>query len=315
MEDIAKLNHSKMSVPSYVLVTPVKNEENTIEATILSVINQTLLPIEWVIVSDQSTDATDDIIQRYAVNHEFVNFVRLQGIRERSFASVVNVTEAGVKAIKSTNYEYLGLLDADVRFNPDYYEALLKRFSADPSLGLAGGLVMDVVNGKFIKERYYMKDVAGATQFFRRECFESLGGLIAIPEGGWDAITCFVARAKGFRTATFPELIVEHLKPRNASQGNAISRYWQMGTREYALGNHPLFETLKCFVRASESPIIIGSSVRLVSFIWCYIARRRRMIDLNLVSMIRNEQLRRIIPGFMFRKKSVAHQQEYKKTL
>ena len=125
-----------MSVPSYVLVTPVKNEENTIEITIQSVINQTLLPQEWVIVSDQSTDSTDDIVQRYAANHRFINFIRVQGKQERSFASVVHVTEAGVKALKSKNYDYLGLLDADVRFGPDYYEALLKRFSHGSQAGI-----------------------------------------------------------------------------------------------------------------------------------------------------------------------------------
>jgi glycosyltransferase involved in cell wall biosynthesis len=292
-----------MNSPSYVLVTPVKNEENTIEITIQSVINQTLLPQEWVIVSDQSTDSTDDIIQRYAANHKFINFVRMQGTQERSFASVVNVTEAGVKALKSKNYEYLGLLDADVRFGPDYYEALLKRFTINPSLGLAGGLVLDDVNGRIIKDRQNMNDVAGATQFFRRECFESLGGLVAIPEGGWDAITCFVARANGYRTATFPVLIVEHLKPRNASQGNVISRKWQTGIREYALGNHPLFVVLKCLSRSLEPPVIIAAGVRLVAFIWCYIVRRRRMIDPKLMNMIRNEQLSRILPKFMFRKK------------
>ena len=60
-----------MNYPTYVLVTPVKNEEKTIEITIQSVINQTLLPQEWVIVSDQSTDATDDIVQCYAESHKF----------------------------------------------------------------------------------------------------------------------------------------------------------------------------------------------------------------------------------------------------
>ena len=294
-----------MSVPSYVLVTPVKDEEITIEITIQSVINQTLLPREWVIVSDQSTDSTDDIIQRYATNYKFINFVRLQGNQERSFASVVHVTETGVKALKSKNHDYLGLLDADVRFGPDYYEALLKRFAMDPKLGLAGGLVLDIVSGGIGKGRQNMNDVAGATQFFRRECFESLGGLVAIPEGGWDAITCFVARANGYLTATFPELIVEHLKPRNASQGNVISRKWQTGIREYALGNHPLFVIIKCLSRLLEPPIIVAAVVRLISFFWCYFVGRKRMIDPKLMNMIRNEQLSRILPGFIFRKQDV----------
>lgn len=296
-----------MSTPSYVLVTPVKNEEKTIEVTIQSVINQTLLPQEWVIVSDQSTDTTDDIVQRYAVDHRFINFVRLQGKQERSFASVVHVTEAGVKALKSKNHEYVGLLDADVCFGPDYYETLLKRFSIDPNLGLAGGVVVDVVEGKVIKGRQYMENVAGATQFFRKECFKSLGGLVAIPEGGWDAITCVVARANGFRTATFPDLRMEHLKPRNVSQGNIASRYWQLGIREYALGYHPLFEVLKCVSRSLLPPIIIGSSVRLAAFAWCYILRRKRIIDNKLMNTIQNEQLSRILPGFMFRRKIYKH--------
>jgi glycosyltransferase involved in cell wall biosynthesis len=303
LKHIVQVNHTKKGSSSYVLVTPAKNEEKTIEATILSVINQTLLPIEWVIVSDQSTDSTDDIVQRYAVIHEFVNFVRLQGKRERSFASVVNVTEAGVKAIKSATYEYLGLLDADVRFGPEYYETLLKRFAADPKLGLAGGAVVDVVDGKVIKGRQYMENVAGATQFFRKECFESLGGLVALPEGGWDAITCVVARANGFRTTTFADLRMEHLKPRNASQGNVFSRKWQTGIREYALGNHPLFVIIKCLSRSLEPPIIVAAAVRLTSFFWCYLVRRKRMIDPKLMNIIRNEQLHRILPGFIFRKK------------
>lgn len=289
-----------MNNPSYVLVTPVKNEENTIEITIQSVINQTLLPNEWVIVSDQSTDLTDDIIRRYAEKYKFINFVRLEGRPERNFASVVHVTEAGIKAIKSTNYEYLGLLDADVRFGSDYYEALLKRFSSDSKLGLAGGVVVDVVEGKVFKGRQYMENVAGATQFFRKECFESLGGLVAIPEGGWDAITCVLARANGFRTATFADLRMEHLKPRNISQGNIVTRYWQLGIREYALGYHPVFEILKCLSRSLLSPVILGSSVRFAAFFWCYLVRRKRMIDHKLMNMIRNEQLSRILPRFIF---------------
>ena len=289
-----------MESPTYVLVTPVKNEEKTIEITIQSVINQTLLPDEWVIVSDQSTDATDDIVQRYAADHRFINFVRLHGKQERSFASVVHVTEAGVKAIKSTNYEFIGLLDADVRFDPDYYEALLKRFSMDSKLGLAGGVVVDVVDGKVIKGRQYMENVAGATQFFRKECFESLGGLVAIPEGGWDAITCVVARANGFRTATFADLRMEHLKPRNISQGNIVSRYWQLGIREYALGYHPLFEILKCLSRSLLSPVIIGSSVRFTAFFWCHLVRRKRTIDRELMNMMQDEQLKRVLPRLIF---------------
>src|SRR5208337_5216878 len=138
--------------------------------------------------------------------------------------SVVHATEMGIEALKNKNYDFLGLLDADVRLTPHYYETLISRFTAEPGLGLAGGLVLDTIDGKVFRDRQYLGDIAGATQFFRRKCFESIGGLVAIPEGGWDAITCVQARANGYQTATFPDLIVEHLKPRNASEGNILRR-------------------------------------------------------------------------------------------
>lgn len=52
---------------NYILITAAKNEDAYIERTIIvSVINQTLLPENWIIISDGSTDNTDDIIKRYA---------------------------------------------------------------------------------------------------------------------------------------------------------------------------------------------------------------------------------------------------------
>ncbi len=198
----------------YVLITPVRNEEKTIEITIQSVIQQTVLPAEWVIVSDESTDRTDEIILRYAATHPFIRCLRLSGRPSRNFASVVFAVDSGIAALQTRDYAYLGLLDADVRFAPDYFGQLLARFAADSELGLAGGLALDFVNGRHIQQRQHLRDVAGAVQFFRRACFESLGGLLPIPQGGWDAITCVRTRMNGYKTATFPELIVDHLKPR-----------------------------------------------------------------------------------------------------
>ena len=60
----------------------------------------------------------------------------------RSFAAVVHNTEAGVKALTRNDYHYLGLLDADLDFQSDYFETLIRRFDANPRLGLAGGVVM-----------------------------------------------------------------------------------------------------------------------------------------------------------------------------
>lgn len=284
----------KKTMDSFVLVTPVRNEERTIEITIRSVIQQTRLPSEWVIVSDESTDGTDDIIQRYAATHAFIRLLRLTKRPARNFASVVFALESGLAALATKDFAFLGLLDGDVRFGPDYYEHLLAGFAADPKLGLAGGLALDVVNGRFVHNRYYLGDVAGAVQFFRRECFLSLGGLVALPEGGWDFITCVRARMNGYNTRTFPELIVEHLKPRNLAEGNLFRRNWQFGVRDYALGAHPLFEVAKCGARLTDSPLIVGAVARLLGYLSANVHSPQRHLSEELINYVQDEQLRRL---------------------
>lgn len=280
----------------YVLVTPARNEEATLEFTIRSVLAQSLRPKEWVIVSDGSTDRTDEIVRNYAIANPFMRLVRLDNRPCRNFASVVFAAEAGWNAIKTREYTYLGLLDADVRFPPEYFETLVARLNNEPRLGLAGGVVLDVVKEKVrLGERPNVRDVAGAVQFFRRTCFESLGGLIALPEGGWDALTCVQARANGYSTRTFVDLVVHHLKPRNSSQGGAIRRKWQMGMRDYALGYHPLFEMLKCGSRILNAPLITGAVAWLAGYFWCLLSRKHRPLSLQLVRRIRQEQLDRIL--------------------
>src|SRR5271166_2266151 len=164
----------------YVLLTPVKNEESTIGITIDSVVRQSVLPTEWIIVSDGSTDQTDSIVEAAARTDPWIRLIQLPIRQTRSFSAVVQATETGVKALKSTEYEYLGLLDADVRFVPNYFERLIERFEQNLSLGLAGGMVVDVGTSKNQRPRN-VQDVPGAVQFFRRTCFDSLGGLLAIP--------------------------------------------------------------------------------------------------------------------------------------
>src|SRR6266536_4999658 len=172
-----------MSVGSYVMITPARNEETAIETTIQSVLAQTHRPKEWVIVSDRSTDQTDQILSRYAGLHSFIHPVRVPGQGGRSFASAVRAIEAGVNALQSHDYNFLSLSDADVRFQADYFERLIGEFNRDPLLGLAGGLVCDGGDENPRWSQQNLAEVAGAAQFFRRECFQSLGGLVAIPEG------------------------------------------------------------------------------------------------------------------------------------
>ena len=282
--------------PDYVLVTPVRNEEATIGTTIESVVRQTILPSKWVVVSDESTDRTDEIVRGFADRYSFIELVRLSGRPKRSFSSVVFVIEAGIETLRNEKYEFFGVLDGDVRLGEAYYERILAEFSADKNLGIAGGLVVDYDRAGTMMKVQSLRDVAGAVQFFRRDCFDCLGGLVTLPEGGWDAITCLQARMHGFRTQTFSDIVVDHLKPRSAAQGNLPRRFFKLGVRDYDLGHHPLFEMIKCTYRTMERPYIIGGSIRLTGYAWCCIARRESFLPPDLVQQTRREQMARMFP-------------------
>jgi glycosyltransferase involved in cell wall biosynthesis len=281
---------------SYVLITPVRNEESTIGITLESVVQQTNPPVEWIVVSDESTDRTDEIVQDYADKYPFIKLLRLTRRAHRSFSSQVFATEAGIDALSCKEYDFIGFLDADIRLADTYYADIMAKFSENLKLGLAGGLVVDCVGGRRILNKQSMRDVAGGVQFFRRECFDLLGGLVALPEGGSDTITCVQVRMSGFSTQTFSEIQVDHLKPRNSSEGNFVRRSMQLGFRDYALGNHPLFETLKCVYRCLDRPYLIGGAMRFVGYLWCYITRKKRILSPKIILEIRHEQLARLFP-------------------
>jgi poly-beta-1,6-N-acetyl-D-glucosamine synthase len=278
---------------SYVLVTPARNEEDSIKQTIESVVRQSLRPKEWVIVSDGSTDATNRIVADFAQRQPWVRLLALPARADRCFAAVVKNTEAGVRHLVSRQYNFLGLLDADVSFQEDYFEQLIRRFQEDPKLGLAGGVVVEVgmPRDRFPKNRF---DVPGAVQFFRRECFESLGGLLPIPEGGWDAMTCAVARMNGFKTRLITDLVVDHLKPRNISQGGTCRRKWQMGVRDYAAGYHPLFELVKCAGRVTEPPFLIAAVAWWIGYCTALLQRRTRVVPKRVIAHVQGEQMNRL---------------------
>lgn len=285
----------------YVLVTPVRDEEATIGRTIASVVRQTIRPAEWVIVSDGSTDGTDNIVREAARRHPWIRLLRLEPRPGRSFAAVVDNTEKGIRHLETTNHRYIGLLDSDVEFQENYFEQIMRRFEAEPQLGLAGGVVIDVglPRDRFPRNRI---DVPGAVQFFRRQCFEKIGGLIPIPEGGWDGMTCAMARMHGYKTRLFTDLMVDHLKPRNISEGNMVRRKWQMGVRDYAAGYHPFFEAVKCISRLMDPPFMIGATAWWVGYCTAMFQRRRRVVPPAVVDHIRKEQWMRLARTFGWKK-------------
>src|SRR5260370_38222633 len=170
----------KEAQKKYTLVTAAYNEEAYIERTIQSLSAQTLPPQRWAIVSDGSTDRTDEIVQSYAARHPFIQLIQIRDKHTRNFAAQVQAINLGCSHLQRGDYQFIGNVDADVSFEPSYYSRLLAKFDEDPQLGLAGGFICEEKDGEFKSRRANsVRSVAHAVQMFRREGFESLGGRLA----------------------------------------------------------------------------------------------------------------------------------------
>jgi cellulose synthase/poly-beta-1,6-N-acetylglucosamine synthase-like glycosyltransferase len=183
-----------MTQGPYVLTTAAYNEERHIASTLRSVVRQNIRPSKWVIVSDGSTDGTDRIVQGWARRYPFIEFVRLEKSDSHSFSAKVRALRVGFQLLSHTDYEFIGVLDADLSFEPDYFQSVLDRFANEPKLGIAGGNIAQLVDGKLVPRLKDMNSVAGAVQLLRRTCFEQTGGLPALEHGGEDAAMEISAR-------------------------------------------------------------------------------------------------------------------------
>jgi len=164
----------------YVLITTARNEVAYIEQTIMSVIGQTVLPLKWIIVSDGSTDGTDDMVKKYAVDREWIEFVRMPERSKRNFSGKAHAFNAGYARLKDMDFDLVGNIDADITFEGNFFEYLLAKFAETPSLGVAGTTYTEDSFTGYNYNIVNIEDVTGHCQLFRRECFEEIGGYVPI---------------------------------------------------------------------------------------------------------------------------------------
>jgi glycosyltransferase involved in cell wall biosynthesis len=278
---------------SYVLITPARNEEAYIEKTIQSVISQTVLPEKWVIVSDGSTDRTDEIVQKYVPGYSWIELIRMHEHRDRQFAAKVSAFNAGFDKTGDTRYDIIGNLDADISFEEGYFEFLMEKFAGDSSLGVAGTPFVE--EGSHYDYRFTnIEHVSGACQMFRRECFANIGGYVPIKGGGvdWTAVT--TARMKGWKTRTFTEKVCQHHKKMGSGNHGEFAALFKHGKKDYFLGGHPLWQVFRSVYQMTKKPYLLGGSLLFLGYLWALITRTERPISKELMKFHRGEQMQRL---------------------
>jgi len=197
----------------YVVITPAYNEQEYIRKTLESMVNQELLPLEWVIVNDNSTDDTATIIEEYANLYPWIKLVNKRDKQDRKVgAKVVRIFYHGLDHVSVEEFDFLVKLDADLELPLNYFSEVAEAFRLHPKIGICSGYCITPSNGQWVEEKVAYWHTRGAIKAYRSECFKSIGGIKEVM--GWDGIDDITAMSKGWETKQL-RLAVKHFRPTN----------------------------------------------------------------------------------------------------
>mgnify|MGYP001400437748 FL=1 len=218
---------------NYYIIIPSHNEEALISLTLQSLVEQTVLPTKIVLVNDNSTDKTEDVVNSFVSKYPFISLVnKTSDAIHLPGSKVIQAFQKGLETLDE-NYDFIVKADADLIFPNNYFETIIKHFQSDERIGMAGGFCYIEKNGEWILENLTDKDhIRGALKAYRKETFKQIGGLK--PEMGWDTVDELLCKFYNWKVVTDENLHVKHLKPTGANY-NKTARYKQ-GEAFYSLG-------------------------------------------------------------------------------
>lgn len=280
--------------PKFVIITPVRDEALYIEKTIVAVAQQTVLPTEWIIVDDGSTDGTSQILDRYQARFEWIKVIHRKNRGHRASGSgVMEAFHDGYSKLAEIRWDYIVKLDGDLSFGPEYFEKCFDYFAADSRLGIAGGTVCVIRNGlvQIDSKGDPPFHVRGATKIYRRPCWEKISPLVKAP--GWDTIDEVKANMYGWKTRSFSDLrLVQH---KATGGGEGVWKNWyKNGVANYITGYHPIFMMAKCFRRTLQKPMLLASAALFVGFLSGYLKNIMQLNDDAVIRYLRKQQIRRL---------------------
>jgi len=272
-------------IRSYAVVTPARDEADNLPKLAASLATQTVPPVAWNIVDNGSTDGTREVAYELAVEYPWVHVLALPGttVADRG-GPVVRALQAGIAALDVAP-EILVNVDADITFEPHYFERLLAKFDDDPSLGIASGSAYELRRGRWEQRFVTGNTVWGASRAYRWGCLQQL--LPLEERVAWDGVDEFKANARGWRTAAFEQLPFRHHRREGQRDGTAWRARANQGNAAHYLGYRPWYLVLRALWNARREPAALG-------MIWGYAAaatrRGPRIADPDARAYLRRQQ-------------------------
>jgi len=284
----------------YVIISPCRNEAEFMRATLDSVVEQTVQPSLWLIVDDGSTDATPDILAEYAAKHAFIKVVTRENRGHRSVGpGVIEAFYYGYDQVDISQFDFVCKFDLDLDLPPRYFEILIQRMNDNPRIGTCSGKAYfkDKKTGDLVSEKCGDEMSVGMTKFYRRSCFEEIGGFVR--EVMWDGIDCHKCRQLGWLAVSWdePELRFVHLRPMGSSQQGIFTGRMRHGFGQYFMGTGFVYMSASSVFRMLHPPYFLGGFAMLWGYLKSMLQRKKRFSDVELVSFIQCYQWQCLVKG------------------
>ena len=273
------------TVLAYSVITPVRNEEENLRRLGASLAAQTVRPSSWTIVDTGSTDATAKLASELALRHGWIRWMALDDstVLERG-GPIARAFEAGYAELPAKP-DIVVKVDADVSFDTDYFERLLARFAAEPSLGMASGSCFEQEAG-FWRQRFVTgSTVWGAARAYRRECLDAV--LPLERRMGWDGVDEFRANVRGWETRAFTDLPFRHHRKEGERDGSARKARLAQGRAAHYLGYRFWYLTLRALWHARGE---LAALAMIAGFLQAAVLRQPRCADVDARRYLRSQQ-------------------------
>jgi len=270
---------------SYTVVTPVRNELENLGRLAGCLAAQTARPEAWVVVDTGSTDGTPALAASLAREHAWIQLVA--GRPRANLARggpIVEALQTGLAALERVP-DVVVKLDADVSFEPDYFERVLGQFAADPALGIASGTCYERRGGVWRQRHVTGTTVWGACRAYRSSCLRELQPLEV--RMGWDGIDEAKANVRGWRTRTFTDLPFRHHRVEGERDGSAVRARLAQGRAARYMGYRPWYLALRALHHARREPAALAM---IGGFAAAIVARDPRCADPLVRAYVRRQQ-------------------------
>ena len=217
------------------IVIPAYNEEEHITKTLDSLVNQQMKPAQVVVVNDNSTDRTAEIVNDFTQKHSWIQQVHKQSSEEHlPGAKIVEAFYKGYEVLDE-DYEIICKYDADMVFESNYLLKLSQHFKENNRLGMAAGQCYIQKDDQWVLENLNKDDhIRGSLKAYRKECFLEIGKIAK--SIGWDTLDELMVQYYGWELKVDPSLKVKHLKPTGFNYSPVAARLQGVATYRMRLG-------------------------------------------------------------------------------